>query len=130
MLKAVPFFRDNGLTIAVVAVFAACLVGMVWSGCLDQNATLVEHEQAPFSVLEFFKSASFQSALFENWESEFLQISAYVIMAVFLFQRGSSESKDPDNVVIPLLVFPRHSSAGALRRVLHAALAAKRCISQ
>ena len=96
MPKAGSFFRDNGLTIALVAVFAACLMGMVWSGWLDQNATLVEHGQAPLSALEYFVSASFQSALFENWESEFLQMSAYVIMTAFLFQRGSSESKDPD----------------------------------
>jgi hypothetical protein len=32
----------------------------------------------------------------ENWESEFLQMAAYVLLTVFLFQRGSSESKNPD----------------------------------
>lgn len=32
----------------------------------------------------------------ENWESEFLQMGFYVILTAFLFQRGSSESKDPD----------------------------------
>jgi hypothetical protein len=36
------------------------------------------------------------SAVFENWESEFLQMLAYVVLTAFLFQRGSSESKDPD----------------------------------
>lgn len=96
MSKAGSFFRDNGLTIALVAVFAICLFGMVWSGWLDHNAALADHGQAPLSVLDYFLSPSFQSALFENWESEFLQMSAYVIMTAFLFQRGSSESKDPD----------------------------------
>ena len=33
---------------------------------------------------------------FENWESEFLQMSAYVMLTAILFQRGSAESKDPD----------------------------------
>jgi hypothetical protein len=42
------------------------------------------------------KSGHFLSSLFENWESEFLQMSAYVMLTAFLFQRGSSESKDPD----------------------------------
>lgn len=32
----------------------------------------------------------------ENWESEFLQMSAYVLLTVFLFQKGSSESKPVD----------------------------------
>lgn len=31
--------------------------------------------------------------LLENWESEFLQMGMYVILTVFLFQKGSSESK-------------------------------------
>lgn len=32
----------------------------------------------------------------ENWESEFLQMFAYVALTAFLFQKGSLESKDPD----------------------------------
>ena len=35
-------------------------------------------------------------ALFENWESEFLQMGAYVLLTVFLIQKGSAESKDPE----------------------------------
>ena len=44
----------------------------------------------------YLASGSFLSALFENWESEFLQMSAYVVLTAMLFQRGSSESRDPD----------------------------------
>lgn len=96
MSKPRSFLSDNGLTVSLALVFAACLLGMVWFGWLDQNATLAEHGRDPLSILDYFLSASFQSALFENWESEFLQMSAYVIMTAFLFQRGSAESKDPD----------------------------------
>jgi hypothetical protein len=32
----------------------------------------------------------------ENWESEFLQMFAYVLLTAFLFQKGSAESKNPD----------------------------------
>ena len=38
----------------------------------------------------------FWEALFENWESEFLQMAAYIVLTVFLIQKGSAESKDPD----------------------------------
>jgi hypothetical protein len=34
--------------------------------------------------------------VFENWESEFLQMATYVVLTVFLFQKGASESKKPD----------------------------------
>jgi hypothetical protein len=32
----------------------------------------------------------------ENWESEFLQMFAYVLLTAFLYQKGSAESKNPD----------------------------------
>jgi len=31
--------------------------------------------------------------MFENWESEFLQMGMYIVLTAYLFQRGSSESK-------------------------------------
>lgn len=33
------------------------------------------------------------NAVFENWESEFLQMAAFVLLTVFLRQKGSPESK-------------------------------------
>jgi hypothetical protein len=45
---------------------------------------------------EYLRSSHFWEATSENWESEFLQMGAYVLLTVFLFQKGSSESKDPD----------------------------------
>lgn len=96
MSKAGQFFRDNGLTLALMSVFFLCLFGMVWAGWLDENTTLADHGASPVGIVDYFLSPAFQSALFENWESEFLQMSAYVIMTAFLFQRGSAESKDPD----------------------------------
>jgi hypothetical protein len=32
----------------------------------------------------------------ENWESEFLQMFVFIMLTVFLYQKGSAESKDPD----------------------------------
>lgn len=88
--------RDNGLTLALLAAFLLCLLGMTLAGWLEHNQHLAEHGQAPLDVIAYFFSSGFQSALFENWESEFLQMAAYVILTAMLFQRGSAESKDPD----------------------------------
>jgi hypothetical protein len=41
-------------------------------------------------------SGHFISAVFENWESEFLQMAMYVLLTIFLFQKGASESKKPN----------------------------------
>ena len=96
MDKVGRFLRDNGLTLSLMAIFVLCVLGMLGSGWLEENDTLATHGEPGIGFVAYFFSAPFQSALFENWESEFLQMSAYVIMTAMLFQRGSAESKDPD----------------------------------
>ncbi|KRE11700.1 hypothetical protein ASE66_24620 [Bosea sp. Root483D1] len=88
--------RDNGLTITLLSVTALCILGMVASGLKVENEMLANHGQPPLGVLSYVSSGAFLSALFENWESEFLQMAAYVMLTATLFQRGSAESRDPD----------------------------------
>jgi hypothetical protein len=88
--------RDNGLTIVLLLATLCTLVGMLLTGLIVHNEDLADHGAAAMSMGQYVVSAHFLSALFENWESEFLQMSAYVILTAFLFQRGSAESKDPD----------------------------------
>jgi hypothetical protein len=78
--------RDNGLI----------LVGQSIMGYYAYNAEQKDHQQPPISYPEYLTSGHFWAAVFENWESEFLQMAAYVVLTVFLFQRGSAESKDPN----------------------------------
>jgi hypothetical protein len=96
MEELMRFLRDNGLTIVLLLAFFASLAGMLLSGWQVENETLAEHGGKTIGLVAYFFSGTFASALFENWESEFLQMSAYVLLTAFLFQRGSAESKDPD----------------------------------
>ena len=89
--------RDNGLTIALTAMFVFCGLGMIWSGHLAHNEELQEHGGAAIGLSAYLASGDFLSALFENWESEFLQMSAYVMLTAMLYQRGSAKSRDPDD---------------------------------
>ena len=66
------------------------------TGWKAHNTVLLEHGTAPLGLLSYLRSGDFASAVFENWESEFLQMAAYVILTAFLFQRGSAELRDPD----------------------------------
>lgn len=91
------FVRDNGLTIALTALFLFSVVGMIWSGHAAHNEELRQHGAAAIGLGDYVTSGDFFSALFENWESEFLQMAAYVILTAMLFQRGSAESRDPDD---------------------------------
>lgn len=53
------------------------------------------HAQPDLTLFTYAASPQFLSSVFENWESEFLQMAAYVVLTAFLIQRGSAESKDP-----------------------------------
>ena len=87
------WIRQHGLLTVNLILFLALLVGMTLTGWQVSNDELVAHGQAPERLTAFLTSGDFVEAVFENWESEFLQMGAYVVMTVFLFQKGSSESK-------------------------------------
>jgi hypothetical protein len=59
-------FRDNGLTIALVAMFLFSALGMIWSGHSAYNEELREHGSAAIGLLAYLKSGDFLSALFET----------------------------------------------------------------
>ncbi len=90
------WLRDNSLSIALAVLFAASLTGHILAGYAAQNETRLEHGQAAILIGQYLAGGPFLSSLFENWESEFLQMGAYVTLTAYLFQRGSPESKDPD----------------------------------
>jgi len=89
-------FKDNGLTIALLALFAFCIVGQWISGWHVELEDARRHAQPELTLFAYAASPQFLSSVFENWESEFLQMAAYVVLTAFLIQRGSAESKDPD----------------------------------
>lgn len=89
-------FRNNGLSIVMFGLFFFALVGQIITGFMEYNDSQQQHNEAQITLPEYMISGHFVEALFENWESEFLQMGSYVVLTVFLFQKGSSESKDPD----------------------------------
>jgi hypothetical protein len=88
--------RDNGLTLTMFGFFLLFFLGHSIAGYYDYNAEQHDHGQPAVRYSAYLTSSHFWATVFENWESEFLQMAAYVVLTVFLFQRGSAESKDPD----------------------------------
>jgi hypothetical protein len=89
-------WRNNGLSVAFFVLFAAALAGQSLVGHRHYNAEQRDHGRAEVTLGEYVRSPAFLEATAENWESEFLQMAAYVLLTALLFQRGSAESKDPD----------------------------------
>jgi hypothetical protein len=90
------FLRDNGLSLVLIGLFVVFFVGQAVFGWLNYNDEQEEHHQPQIGFMQYLTTGAFGEAVFENWESEFLQMGLYVVLTAFLFQRGSSESKDPD----------------------------------
>jgi len=90
------FFRNNSLSIVFFILFIISMVGQIFTGFNEHNNETVEMGGQPIKMSEYLVSGHFFQATFENWESEFLQMALFLILSMFLYQKGSSESKDPD----------------------------------
>ena len=88
--------RDNGLTIVLMLLFAISILGQWLAGWQVANRDAIRHGAPLLHPLDYAASPEFIAAVFENWESEFLQMATYVVLTALLYQRGSAESKDPD----------------------------------
>jgi len=88
--------RENGLSIVMFSLFVFAVVGQSITGYHEYNDDLKQHGQAQLAFVEYLGSGHFVEAIFENWESEFLQMGLYVLLTAFLYQKGSPESKKLD----------------------------------
>ena len=86
----------HGLSIVLTALFAATMVGQTLTGWYVYNREQLDHASHPVTLTGYLSTGHFGEATFENWESEFLQMAFYVLLTVYLYQLGSSESKRPD----------------------------------
>ena len=87
------FFFENGLSVFFLTIFLATLVGQSFVGQHAYNAEELTHGGEPLSWLDYVLSPSFGGAVLENWQSEFLQFTLFVLATVWLVQKGSNESK-------------------------------------
>jgi hypothetical protein len=76
--------------------FAISLLFMTFAGVRQYNEDQRDHGEQTISYANYLTTGAFVEAVFENWESEFLQMGAFVLLTVYLHQKGASESKDPD----------------------------------
>jgi hypothetical protein len=90
------FFRHHGLSLTLAVLFLLFWAGQAVSGWQVHNEDQSTHGRPDLRLGEYLWSGHFWQATAENWESEFLQMGAYVILTCFLYQKGSAESNDPD----------------------------------
>jgi hypothetical protein len=88
--------RAHSLGLAFGALFLATLIGQAFVGHADFNALQLAHSSEPISLWRYVRSSNFGVDVLENWQSEYLQFSLFILGTVWLIERGSPESKAPD----------------------------------
>jgi hypothetical protein len=87
-------WKNFGLSIALAALFLVS-----WGGQAVAEWGTYRHEQRdhgePVEVSEYL--VQFGQSTLENWQSEFLQLFSFVVLAAILIHRGSAESRDSED---------------------------------
>jgi hypothetical protein len=91
----VGWIHDRSLTLVMLGLFALFLVGQIVAGWLEFNQAQTDHGLPAITLFGYFTVGHFWEALFENWESEFLQMAAFISFTTVLYQKGSPESRRP-----------------------------------
>jgi hypothetical protein len=94
----VRFLRENSLSLFFGLLLISSLIGQSFAGLHQFNAEAVRHDESTYTWFRYVTSSEFGGDVMENWQSEFLQFSLYILSTVWLLQRGSSESKSLDDV--------------------------------
>ena len=89
------WLHDRSLTLVMLGLFVVFGAGQVGAGWAEYNTTLKEHGRSAIALGAYMTTGHVWEALFENWESEFLQMAAFVMLTAVLYQKGSPESRRP-----------------------------------
>ena len=76
----------------MLTLFALALLGQSITGYRDQPPS----ERTGFGAyVQYIASSDFLETAAENWEGEFLPLTAYIFFTSFLHERGAKESRQP-----------------------------------
>ena len=89
------FLKENGLGLFFGTIFLATVVAQAFVGHADFNHGQVAHQGDPISLGRYVMSSDYVVDVLENWQSEYLQFTLFILATVWLIQRGSPESKEP-----------------------------------
>jgi hypothetical protein len=90
--------RNQSLSLFFLVIFLATLIGQSIAGQRAFNEDQVQHGSEAVSYGRYVLSSDFGQAMLENWQSEYLQFMLFIMATVWLIQRGSNESKRPEDI--------------------------------
>ena len=81
------------LTIVMGTIFLLSWLAQSIGGWAAFNETRLQQLQDPLSWGSYLTNPDFWSRTLQNWQSEFLAVGSMAVLAIYLRQRGSAESK-------------------------------------
>ncbi len=85
--------RENSLSAFFGLILLLTIVGQAFTGLAEYNSTVAVDDLPRMTIGEYVTSSQFAVDVAENWQSEYLQFLLYIVLTVWLVQRGSPESK-------------------------------------
>jgi len=81
------------LSLVMALIFFASWFAQSLGGWAAFNEVRLQRLQDPISWAAYLTNADFWARTLQNWQSEFLAVGAMAVLAIYLRQRGSPESK-------------------------------------
>ena len=89
--RGLVYSRSLGLLMGFI--FLCCWGAQSVAGRANYNVGRLRDLEEPLTWTQYVVSSDFWNRTLQNWQSELLAVGSIAIFAVFLRQRGSSESK-------------------------------------
>ncbi|HEX6652994.1 MAG TPA: DUF6766 family protein [Thermoleophilaceae bacterium] len=84
---------ENSLVIVMGTIWLGTWFAQSVAGHVQYNSDRLDHHLDTVSWLAYIGKPDFWARTLQNWQSEFLAVGSMAILAVYLRQRGSPESK-------------------------------------
>jgi hypothetical protein len=84
---------SSSLAIVMGSIFLGSWLVQSVAGWASFNESRLQQLQDPVSWGAYLRNADFWARTLQNWQSEFLAVGTLAVLAVYLRQRGSSQSK-------------------------------------
>nr|WP_296067939.1 DUF6766 family protein [uncultured Actinoplanes sp.] len=84
---------SNSLGLVMGAIFLLSWLGQSIAGVAAYNERQLGDLQDPVSWAQYWTEPDFWNRTLQNWQSELLAVASMAILAIYLRQRGSSQSK-------------------------------------
>ena len=84
---------SNSLLLVMLTIWLGSWLAHSLTGWRVFNEEALDHDEATLSWLQYLGTADFWETTLQNWQSEFLAVGSMAVLAIYLRQRGSPESK-------------------------------------